>query len=81
MIDDRLPGKMIGTTFHPRYMKRGKNKGWWGPILEKAGAKYWGHYRRMHAGLSIEAFDMFLGMPAQHQYTKPLDTNKIWSLI
>lgn len=81
-IDDKLPGKMYGTRFYPAFTKQGRPGGaWWGPLLEKGGAKYWGHYQRMSGGWMGDAFDMLTGMPTTNFSNKRLTVDQIWSKI
>jgi hypothetical protein len=64
-IDDHLPGSLSWDkkTLRPSYTKMGPYGGWWGPFLEKAAAKYYGHYYRMTGGWMSDAFDMLTGQP------------------
>jgi len=46
-IDDKLPVDGHGNPF---LNKKSRNGAWWGSLVEKAGAKYWGNYANMHFG-------------------------------
>lgn len=75
MIDDNLP--MSGTSTRPLYTKMGPNGAWWGPLLEKAGAKYYGHYQRMTGGWMTDAWDMLTAQPS-YSFSTELDVKDIW---
>ena len=73
---------MYGNRFSPAFTKQGRPGGaWWGPLLEKGGAKYWGHYQRMSGGWMSAAFDMLTGMPTTSFSNKRLTVDQIWTKI
>jgi hypothetical protein len=81
MIDDKLPGNGVGSKFRPVFTKRGPNGAWWGPLLEKAAAKYWGHYQAMSGGWMSDAFDMLTGQPVESFGNSKLSIDDIWTRI
>lgn len=76
-IDDRIPvQRYFGTPFMTR---RSPNGAWWGTIIEKVAAKYWGNYTNMHGGNVWEAFYMLTGMPAIAVGTTKVTADEMWS--
>jgi len=59
VVDDRLPT----INNNPQMARQSANGAWWLPILEKAAAKYWGTYERMHGGNGGEAYQQLTGYP------------------
>jgi len=53
---------MRGKT--PVYANRGKHKGWWAALVEKAAAKLYGSYFQMDGGKTEEAFYLLTGLPS-----------------
>lgn len=49
-IDDRLPGKTYYKRFYTSYTRKSPNGAWWGPLLEKASAKFFGTYDNLVSG-------------------------------
>lgn len=43
--------------------KESPNKAWWGPILEKAAAKFYVDYSNMDGGSTAESLYMLTGAP------------------
>lgn len=76
-IDDRLP--MGGRN--PAFAKKSPNGAWWGPLLEKGGAKYWGHYQRMSGGWMSEAFNMLVNQPTGGFNAKNMSPSAIWEKV
>jgi len=62
-IDDRLPGKTYYNKFYSAFTRKSANGAWWGPILEKASAKFFGNYRNMSGGWMSESIQAFTGVP------------------
>ena len=62
-IDDSLPSRS-SRGFSPVALRQGRNGGWWGPLLEKAAAKYYGTYENMSGGMMDEAFYALTGSPS-----------------
>lgn len=54
-IDDRLPGNMYSNRFYNAYTRKSPNGAWWGPILEKASAKFFGNFMNMSGGWMTES--------------------------
>jgi len=76
MIDDKLP---MGYS-SPKYTKMGPNGAWWGPLLEKAAAKYYGHYQRMSGGWMPDAWDMLTAQPSSSLSTN-LSVDQLWASL
>lgn len=79
MIDDKLPMASWGNR--PLYTKKGPNGAWWGPLLEKAGAKYYGHYYRMTGGWMSDAWDMLTSQPVRSFSTSNITPDQIWDKL
>lgn len=62
VIDDKLP---MASGDEPINSQSGDNGGWWGPILEKAAAKFFGNYERLNGGWMGEAMYALTGMPGR----------------
>lgn len=87
VVDDRLPykderrengwiyyGQLIDSNESP-------NNAFWVPILEKAGAKYFGNYEQLEGGNMIESLYMLTGMPGAIIDTAPLANDALWKII
>ena len=65
-IDDKIPGRQYGTTFYNSYTRKSPNGAWWGPILEKASAKFYGTYNNMSGGWMTESLSALTGVPVNN---------------
>ena len=80
-IDDRLPVMQWGKSLLPINIRKSPNGAWWGPIMEKAAAKFYGRYENMDAGFQVESLYALTGMPTfQLNHDKTTDSH-LWSLI
>jgi hypothetical protein len=61
-VDDRLPVQPTESGFIPSYTKR-SDDGWWASIVEKAAAKFYGHYESLNGGFMDQALWVLTGMP------------------
>jgi hypothetical protein len=59
-IDDRLP---LEAGSKPMFAQIGKDKSLWGPLLEKAYAKFYGNYEVLEAGWAGTAMSVLTGGP------------------
>lgn len=66
-IDDLLPVRKWGSGFTLINASRSENGAWWGPIIEKGAAKFFGRYESLNGGLAGESFYALTGMPT-HRY-------------
>jgi hypothetical protein len=69
-IDDRLPGFLMGKRqfFVPGFAGTDRAKSgqsWWGPLLEKAFAKYYRNYLAMLGGTLTQSLWPIAGMPIE----------------
>lgn len=64
-IDDRIPGRAYGSRFYPSYTRKSPNGAWWGPILEKASAKFFANYSNMSGGWMSESIQALTGVPTR----------------
>jgi len=60
-VDDRL---FTTSETNLMFAKRTPRGAWWAPILEKAGAKFYGTYENLHGGNEHEAIYTLTGMPS-----------------
>ena len=63
VIDDRLPARGRTSYSYPWALSRSANNAWWGPILEKAYAKFNVNYSNINGGWMLEAFRDMAHMP------------------
>jgi glycosidase len=90
-IDDRLPYKerryVNGGTTGYYYeaslvnTKKSPNGAYWGTLMEKAAAKYYGNYERMEGGNMQEALYMLTGMPTRSFSTSDETTDELYTLV
>lgn len=81
-LDDKLPGKSRGAgKFSTSFARKASSGAWWAPILEKAGAKYYGKYQDMSGGWMSEALYAFTGMPCTSLRNKNSSEEKIWATL
>ena len=60
-IDDKIPVNQ--GDFDPLYAQFGEDGSVWGPMLEKAMAKYYGSYEAAYQDLSYKALHTMAGAP------------------
>ena len=79
-IDDRLPMKKDreGRTM---YAKVGRDNSVWGPLFEKAFAKYHGTYETLTAGNPREAIEVIAGSPGIRYESESMRADVIWDLL
>lgn len=65
----------------PANAKMSNHGAWWGPILEKAYAKFNAFYSNMNGGSTMQAFRDLTGMPTWRQYTAELSNSDLFDLI
>lgn len=85
-LDDKLPVRkrsFYGTDHYSMVnSKRSPNNAWWGPLLEKASAKYFGTYDLMYGGVTTEALYAFTGMPSMYfMKNGGWNASKYWKYI
>lgn len=76
-IDDRLPNDN-GTTV---FASKSPNNAWWGPLFEKAGAKFYGVYADLIAGDFGEAYDNVAGRPFKTVLLNKFDLDSLWKML
>ena len=79
-IDDYLP-YYTGDDQYTLYGQKGADGSFWGPLLEKAVAKYIGSYDLISGGLEYEAFQMLIGAPWNYHQLSKLNVDEIWDLL
>jgi hypothetical protein len=62
-------------------LKKSPNGAWWGPILEKGAAKFYGRYENMNGGLPSESLYALTGMPTVEFDTKTTSESLIWEYL
>lgn len=80
-IDDRIPGREYYKRFYNSYTRKSSNGAWWGPILEKASAKYYGNYYNMSGGWMSESIQALTGVPTVTIYHKKYNADTLWKQI
>jgi hypothetical protein len=63
------------------YARKSPNGAFWVPILEKAGAKYFGGYEYMEGGWMNEAWWIFTGMPTTKFFNSKTSNSIAWSKL
>ena len=80
-IDDKLPGKTAYNKFYTVYTRKSPNGAWWGPLLEKASAKYYGVFNNMIGGMMTESIYAFTGVPTVSITHVALSEASLWNKI
>ena len=79
-IDDYLPF-IASNDIYTLYGQRGDDSSIWGPLLEKAIAKFVGSYDLISGGFETEAFSFLLGAPSKFYYLPDLTGEEIWDIM
>ena len=74
-IDDYVPIEQYYETLFARVSKDGAL---WGPILEKAFAKFIGNYEALEGGLSGFGIRMLTGAPYIAYWHEEQDVDSLW---
>jgi hypothetical protein len=61
-------------------MKMGKDHSWWGSLLEKSVAKYFGTYGRMRGTYQGDALNIFSSQPLEYN-RNTLSVDDIWKTL
>ena len=77
-IDDYLPIENDKETLFARVSKDGAL---WGPILEKAFAKFLGNYENLEGGLSGPGIRMMTGSPFVSYWHNKTDADSLWQIL
>jgi len=80
-IDDLLPVKKWGSGFKTINSSKSPNGAWWGPIIEKAAAKFFGRYENMDGGFPTESFYALTGKPTHQYVNAKTDESLLWSAL
>ena len=80
-IDDRLPVMEWGDSYLPMNLRKSPNGAWWGPILEKGAAKFYGRYENMDGGQQAESLYALTGMPTHSVVNNKLEEDELWNLL
>jgi hypothetical protein len=81
-VDDSLPVKQWGrSAFLPMNLRKSPNGAWWGPILEKGAAKFYGRYENMNGGLPAESLYALTGMPTVSFRNIRTSESDIWGYL
>ena len=80
MVDDYLP--LVGSSgSRTRYSHVGQDGSLWGPIMEKAFAKFHGNYARIVAGDPVAGISTMNGGPYDRYWTSNTNKNDVWSIL
>ena len=74
-IDDRLPFEYEGNPF---FAKPGYDKSVWGPLLEKAFAKFHGSYEALAWGSPLNALNTLAGAPGHRVPHPSKNATDLW---
>jgi len=77
-IDDRLP---MSTGSKLLFAQIGDDKSLWGPLLEKAFAKFYGNYEVLEAGWAGISMSAMTGGPYLTLNVKEYSEENLWTLI
>lgn len=80
-FDDRLPVMEWGSDYKPINLRKSPNDAWWGPILEKGAAKFFGRYENMDGGLESESLYHLTGMPTRTIKNSDLSESELWAIL
>jgi hypothetical protein len=80
-VDDRLPVRKWGTGSIPFHLKKSPNGAWWGPIMEKGAAKFFGRYENMNGGQTAESLYAMTGMPTMTFDNKKSTETYLWNML
>lgn len=79
VIDDYLPLEDTWEGLNPVYGEIGDDKALWGPILEKAFAKYLGQYEAIDAGIGAYGIEVMTGSPfTRFWHDEAMDNEEIY---
>ena len=62
VLDDHLP--LDAASYEPMFANIGEDGALWGPIFEKAAAKYLGTYEAVNAGGGAHGIEVMTGAPS-----------------
>ena len=79
-IDDYLPFD-IDHPLELLYSMISFDKAVWFPLLEKAAAKFFGHYEAIYGGYEFVALETFLGAPTEYYVTEEYEVDELWEII
>ena len=77
-IDDYLP---LETYYETLFARVSKDGALWGPILEKAFAKFLGNYEALEGGLNGPGIRMLTGSPYISHWHVDHDVDGLWEII
>lgn len=78
VVDDYLPLTSWGSTM---FASPSSDGAMWGPIIEKAFAKYWGNYVHIVGGLPHYATRTLLGSPWEEYSKDKVTTDDLWNRL
>ena len=76
IVDDFLPLKQNGDTLFNGF---GKDGSFWGAVVEKAMAKWWGNYEHTVGGYMDQAVSALNGSPAE--WINNNNADQVWNFI
>jgi hypothetical protein len=81
MVDDYLPLRSWGSGVNTRYARVSNDGAIWGPIIEKAFAKFHGNYARIVGGDPVSGVSTLNGSPYERFWTDEESADSIWNII
>ena len=80
IVDDYMPTRTWGRGDNTLLGHRGDDGSFWGALIEKAFAKYWGNYKHTSGGLPHYALRTMTGAPWVNMNSSE-GVDKLWDLI
>ena len=81
IVDDYLPLYDNGSGYRTLFASVSEDKGLWGPIIEKAFAKYHGNYEHIVGGDPNYSVRTLAGSPFYDVWHSEMTTDELWTLL
>ena len=81
IVDDYFPLRVVNGRLGTVYAGIGSDGSIWGPILEKAFAKFHGNYSHLNYGKPHLAVRTLYGAPALHHIHKNIGADELWDIL
>ena len=81
IVDDWLPLRTWGSGFNTLFAHVSDDSSLWGPIIEKAFAKFQGNYQRIEEGNPAESTRKLTGAPSRYVNHVDTEVGDLWNII